>query len=51
VATQFVMKMMATLLLRYEIELEEPGLVLGSKEFTIQKPERRFNVILKPRGS
>lgn len=49
VANQFVVKMMASLLLRYEILLEEPELVLGSKEFTIQKPDRRFNVILKPR--
>lgn len=49
VANQFVVKMMAMLLLRYEIQLEEKGLVLGSKEFTIQKPDRRFNVILKHR--
>ncbi|KAF2736252.1 cytochrome P450 monooxygenase [Polyplosphaeria fusca] len=49
VATMFVMKMMGQLLLRYEVELEEPGLVLGAKEFTIQKPERRYNVILRPR--
>ncbi|KUJ17568.1 cytochrome P450, partial [Mollisia scopiformis] len=51
VANQFVMKMMATLLLRYEIELEDPGLVLGTKEFTIQKPDRKYNVIIRPRKS
>lgn len=50
VATQFVMKMVATLLLRYEIELEDPSLVLGTKEFTIQKPDQRWNVVLKPRA-
>lgn len=49
VATQFVMKMIATLLLRYEIELEDPRLALGTKEFTIQKPDRRWNVVLKSR--
>jgi cytochrome P450 len=49
VATMFVMKMMAQLLLRYDVELEEPGLVLGAKEFTIQKPDRSYNVILRPR--
>ncbi|KAF4628575.1 hypothetical protein G7Y89_g9578 [Cudoniella acicularis] len=47
VATQFVMKMMATLLLRYEIELEEKDLVLGTKEFTILKPDQRWNVVLR----
>lgn len=51
VANQFVMKMMAALLLRYDIELEEPNLVLGTREFTIQKPDRNFNVILKQRTS
>lgn len=51
VANQFVMKMIAMLLLRYEIALEDPGLVLGTKEFTIQKPDQKYNVILKPRGS
>ncbi|KEF61056.1 uncharacterized protein A1O9_02621 [Exophiala aquamarina CBS 119918] len=51
VANQFVMKMMASLLLRYEIQLEDPTLVLGTKEFTIQKPDRNYNVILQPRKS
>ncbi|KAE8447885.1 hypothetical protein EG329_010114 [Mollisiaceae sp. DMI_Dod_QoI] len=51
VATQFVTKMIATMLLRYEIELEDPNLVLGTKEFTIQKPDRNYRVILKPRRS
>lgn len=49
VANQFVMKMMATLLLRYDIQLEDPNLVLGSKEFTIIKPDKKYNVILRPR--
>ena len=49
VANQFILKMIAQLLLRYEIELEDPGLVLGTKEFTIQKPDQRYNVRLKPR--
>lgn len=51
VANQFVMKMMASLLLRYDIELEDPTLVLGTKEFTIQKPDKNYNVILRPRRS
>lgn len=46
VATQFITKMIATLLLRYEIELEDPGLVLGTKEFTIQKPDKAYRVTL-----
>ncbi|KIW16570.1 hypothetical protein PV08_03758 [Exophiala spinifera] len=50
VANQFVMKMMATLLLRYDIQLEDPNLVLGSKEFTIIKPDKKYNVILRPRS-
>ena len=49
VANQFVLKMIAQLLLRYDIELENPGLVLGAKEFTIQKPDQKYNVILRPR--
>ncbi|KAK5459894.1 hypothetical protein LTS15_004023 [Exophiala xenobiotica] len=49
VANQFVMKMMATLLLRYDIQLEDPSLILGSKEFTIIKPDKNYNVILRPR--
>ncbi len=49
VANQFVMKMIATLLLRYDIQLEDPNLVLGSKEFTIIKPDKNYNVILRPR--
>lgn len=49
VATQFISKMIATLLLRYEIELEDSGLVLGTKEFTIQKPDKAYRVILRPR--
>lgn len=51
VATQFVMKMIAMMLLRYNIELENPGLVLGTKEFTIQKPDQKYKVVIKPRGS
>jgi cytochrome P450 len=49
VADQFIQKMIAQLLLRYRIELEDPALVIGAKEFTIQKPDRRYNVILRPR--
>jgi cytochrome P450 len=49
VATMFIMKMIATLLLRYEIQLEDPRLVLGTKEFTILKPDRKYNVRLRPR--
>ncbi|KIW94861.1 uncharacterized protein Z519_04839 [Cladophialophora bantiana CBS 173.52] len=49
VANQFIIKMIATLLLRYDIELEDPNLVLGTKEFTILKPDRDYNVILRPR--
>ena len=49
VATQFIMKMIATLLLRYEIQLENSQLVLGTKEFTIRKPDQSYMVILKPR--
>jgi cytochrome P450 len=49
VANQFVLKMMAQLLMRYDIELENPELVLGAKEFTIQKPDQKYNVILRPR--
>lgn len=49
VATQFVVKMIATLLLRYEVQLEDPGLVLGTKEFTILKPDKTYRVQLKPR--
>jgi len=49
VANQFVIKMIATLLLRYDIQLEDPNLVLGTKEFTILKPDRNYNVILRRR--
>jgi benzoate 4-monooxygenase len=49
VATQFITKMIATLLLRYEIELENPGLVLGTKKFTILKPSEKYNVVLRKR--
>jgi benzoate 4-monooxygenase len=49
VATQFIMKLVATLLLRYDIQLEDPNLVLGTKEFTILKPDKKYNVILRPR--
>jgi cytochrome P450 len=49
VANQFVLKMIAQLLLRYEIELESPDLILGTKEFTIQKPDQKYRVILRPR--
>ncbi len=51
VATQFIMKMIATLLLRYDIELEDPSLVLGIKEFTIQKPDKKYEVCIKLRKS
>jgi len=47
VANQFIMKVMATLLLRYDMQLEDPDLVLGTKEFTILKPDRKYNVILR----
>ncbi|KAK5164807.1 uncharacterized protein LTR77_009471 [Saxophila tyrrhenica] len=50
VAKQFIQKMIAQLVLRYEVELEEEGLMLKAKEFTIQKPDRRYNVVLKRRG-
>ncbi|KAK0779768.1 hypothetical protein LTR91_026342 [Friedmanniomyces endolithicus] len=50
VATQFVMKTMARVLLRYEVELEDPQLVLGTKEFTIKKPDRVYDVILRRRS-
>ncbi|KIX03120.1 uncharacterized protein Z518_06670 [Rhinocladiella mackenziei CBS 650.93] len=49
VANQFIMKMIAVLLLRYEIRLEDPDLVLGTKEFTILKPDKKYNVVLRPR--
>lgn len=49
VATNFITKMIATLLLRYKIELEDPQLVLGTKEFTIQKPDQTYRVLLTPR--
>ncbi|TKA75186.1 hypothetical protein B0A55_05173 [Friedmanniomyces simplex] len=51
VATQFVMKTMAQVLLRYEVELEDPRLVLGTMEYTIQKPDRAYKVKLRRRGS
>lgn len=49
VATHFIMKMIAALLLRYDFELENPGLLLGTKEFTIQKPDQIYRVVIKPR--
>lgn len=49
VANQFVVKLVATLLVRYEVEMEHPGLVLGTKEFTILKPDREYKVILRRR--
>ena len=49
VANQFVIKMIAMLLLRYNIQLEDPKLVLGTKEYTILKPDRNYNVILRSR--
>ena len=49
VANQFVMKMMARVLLRYDVQLQDPSLELGAKEFTIQKPDKKYNVILKRR--
>ncbi|KAF2645896.1 cytochrome P450 monooxygenase [Massarina eburnea CBS 473.64] len=50
VANQFVIKMIATLLLKYDIELEDQTLVLGTKEFTILKPDKRYRVVLTPRN-
>lgn len=50
VATQFITKMIATLLLRYDVRLEDPSLVLGTKEFTIQKPDKPYKVVLKHRN-
>lgn len=47
VATHFITKMIATLLLRYDIKLEDPDIVLGTKEFTIQKPDKPYRVVLK----
>lgn len=35
--------------MRYDIELEDPQLVLGTKEFTIRKPDQNYRVILRPR--
>jgi benzoate 4-monooxygenase len=49
VAKQFVVKMIATLLLRYDVELEDEGLELGMKEFTIIKPDKLYRVFLTPR--
>lgn len=49
VANQFILKMIAQLLLRYDVELEDPNLVLGTKEFTIQKPDRKYNVVIRHR--
>ncbi|KAH8821390.1 cytochrome P450 monooxygenase [Xylogone sp. PMI_703] len=49
VATQMIVKMIASLLLRYEVELENPNLVLGTKEFTILKPDQKYNVRLRRR--
>ncbi|ORY18628.1 cytochrome P450 monooxygenase [Clohesyomyces aquaticus] len=49
VATSFIVKMVGQLLLRYDIKLENPDLVLGTKEFTILKPDQKYNVILSPR--
>ncbi|KAK5715293.1 hypothetical protein LTR17_016809 [Elasticomyces elasticus] len=51
VATQFVMKTMARVLLRYSVELEDPKLMLGTKELTIQKPDQSYRVVLKRRES
>lgn len=50
VANQFIVKMVGTLLARYEVEMEDPALVLGTKEFTILKPDRTYRVILRRRG-
>ncbi|KAF2462870.1 cytochrome P450 monooxygenase [Lindgomyces ingoldianus] len=49
VATSFIMKMIAQLFLRYDIKLENEGLILGTKEFTILKPDQKYKVILAPR--
>ncbi|KAK4561121.1 hypothetical protein LTR86_005076 [Recurvomyces mirabilis] len=49
VATQFVMKMMARVLLRYDVQLEDQTLMLKTKEFTILKPDKKYNVILERR--
>lgn len=46
VATNFITKMIASLLLRYEIRLDDPGLELGTKEYTILKPDQNYNVVL-----
>ncbi|KAK3069602.1 hypothetical protein LTR53_011929 [Teratosphaeriaceae sp. CCFEE 6253] len=50
VATQFVMKAIARLLLRYEIELQDSHLTLGTKEYTIQKPDQTYDVKLRRKG-
>ncbi|KAL1597881.1 hypothetical protein SLS60_008368 [Paraconiothyrium brasiliense] len=49
VANQFVVKMIASLLVRYEVEMEDRSLVLGTKEFTILKPDRMYRVVLRRR--
>jgi hypothetical protein len=36
-----------TLLLRYQVELENPALVLGTKEFTILKSFETYNAVLR----
>lgn len=48
-ANQFVVKMIAGLLVRYEVELEEGALVLGTREFTILKPDRKYRVVVRRR--
>lgn len=50
VATQFITKMIATLLLRYDVQLEDPAIELGMKEFTIQKPDKPYRVLLRRRA-
>ena len=51
VATQFITKTIAALLLRYEIQLENPVLILGTKDFTILKPSEKYNANLRSRKS
>jgi cytochrome P450 len=51
VATQLITKTIATYLVRYEIELENPELVLGTKEFTVLKPSEKYNVVLPRKKS
>lgn len=51
VAMQDITKTVATLLLRYEVELEDAELELGTKEFTIQNPDKPYRVVLRHRAA